>query len=67
MAIAAGIGGKTPVRPWNSSSSSHSCTVEPRANCHASQANMKSTIELTTSAIARRSRAHATPDSRATK
>ena len=55
------------MRPWKSSSSSHSCTVEPRANCQEIHANMKSTIELTTITIARRSRAHATPDSRATK
>ena len=65
--MAAGIGGKMPVRPVKSSSSSHSCTVEPSANCQVIQANMKSTIVLTTTTIARRSRAQATPLRRATK
>ncbi len=65
--MAAGIGAKTPVVSVRSSSSSHSCTADPSANCHVSHANMNSTIEHTTSAMARRSRAQATPESSATK
>jgi hypothetical protein len=67
IATAAGIGGKMPRRSGDSSSSSHSCRAEPAANCQPIQANMTSTIVPTTTAIARRSRAQATPESSATK
>ena len=67
IATADGIGGKSPSRSAWSISSSMSCAAEPTANCQVIHANMKSTIVPITTTIARRSRAHATPESRATK
>ena len=64
--IAAGIGAKTPSRV-RSRSSYQSCTAEPTTNCQHSQANMNPMIDPITTSIARRSRAHATPDRIATK
>jgi hypothetical protein len=67
MPTAAGICGKRPICSVPCSSSIHSWAAEPTANCQPSHANMNSTIVPTTTTIARRSRAQATPDRRATK
>ncbi len=62
--------GMAPIQPlgsWPSMPSMTSWMADPIANCRASQANITTTITPTTTSMARRSRAQATAERKATK